>query len=309
MSWLRLLFLVAVLVPAVVSVPHAFAQPAGDSSRALALGHEAIGLYNKGSWADARAKFEEAERLAHSPVFVLYLARCARNAGDLAAAKEAYERLVKEAVPRDAPAPWAAAVESAKQELPELEKRIAEANAAAAASASATASASASGAPAATAGPTASGSAPSPTSALSVPVPAATAVPTGSAPAPSASASSGPIGPAGGLSERGPLSPGVAALGVGGVGIGVGIGLFAHALSIASGIKERCPDRCPEELPNRNTAVTFADGATGAFVAGGAALAAGLVLVIVRPGGKPGSGAKAVSVQPGFASLRVSGSF
>lgn len=306
MSWLRILFLVAVLVPAVVSVPHALAQPAGDSSRALALGHEAIGLYNKGSWADARAKFEEAERLAHSPVFVLYLARCARNAGDLAAAKEAYERLVKEVVPKDAPAPWAAAVESAKQELPELEKRIADAKAGAA-SASATASASASGAPAATVGPTASASAPSPTSAVSVPVPAATTTPTGSAPAPSAS--SGPIGPAGGPSERGPLSPGVAALGVGAVGIGVGIGLFAHALSIASGIKERCPDRCPEELANRNTAVTFADGATGAFVAGGAALAAGLVLVIVRPGGKAGSGAKAVSVEPGVASIRVSGSF
>lgn len=290
MSRLRLLVLAAVLALSGASLPPAAAQPADGSARALALGHEAIGLYNKGNWADARAKFEEAERLAHSPVFMLYLARCARNAGDLAAASETYRRLASETVPQDAPAPWAAAVESAKQELPEVDKRIA-----AATSASASASAPP---PSSASAPSASASAPAPTGSAT-----GTTAPPGTSPSPSASASSPPVG-----REPGPLYPGVVALGAGAVGVGAGIGLFAHALSIASGINARCPDRCPEELPNRNTAVAFADGATAAFVIGGAALAAGLVLVIVRPGGRPAAQGS-LSVQPGVGSLRISGSF
>lgn len=285
MSRLRLLSIVAALAPALFVVPHALAQPASDGRSALTLGHEAIGLYNKGSWAEARAKFEEAERLTHSPVFVLYLARCARNAGDLAAAREAYRQLVKEVVPKDAPAPWAAAVESGKQELPELERRIAETGSA----------------------PTAS--APSPSSTAST-APAGAAAPSSSAaPGPTANVSSGPD--RGGVAgpQRGSIAPGALALGLGAVGVGVGVGLFAHASSIAAGVNERCGSRatCPEELANKNTAVNFADGATGAFIVGAAALAAGVVLVIVRPGGKPAT--PAVSVQPGFASIRVSGAF
>ncbi len=285
MSRLRLLSIVAALAPALFVVPHALAQPASDGRSALTLGHEAIGLYNKGSWAEARAKFEEAERLTHSPVFVLYLARCARNAGDLAAAREAYRQLVKEVVPKDAPAPWAAAVESGKQELPELERRIAETGSA----------------------PTAS--APSPSSTAST-APAGTAAPSSSAaPGPTVNVSSGPD--RGGVAgpQRGSIAPGALALGLGAVAVGVGVGLFAHASSIAAGVNERCGARatCPEELANKNTAVNFADGATGAFIVGAAALAAGVVLVIVRPGGKPAT--PAVSVQPGFASIRVSGAF
>lgn len=289
MSRLRWLSIVAALAPALFVVPHALAQPASDGRSALTLGHEAIGLYNKGSWAEARAKFEEAERLTHSPVFVLYLARCARNAGDLAVAREAYRRLVKEVVPKDAPAPWAAAVESGKQELPELERRIAETSAAPTASApspSGTASTAPAGAPAGTAAPSSS-----------------------AAPGSTGNVSSGPD--RGGLAgpQRGSIAPGALALGLGAVGVGVGVGLFAHASSIAAGVNERCGGRatCPEELANKNTAVNFADGATGAFIVGAAALAAGVVLVIVRPGGKPAT--PAVAVQPGFASIRVSGAF
>jgi hypothetical protein len=315
-SRIRIVLLLAALAAAVPVVPHALAQPAGDPGRALTLGHEAMGLYNKGNWTEARAKFEEAERLTHSPVFVLFLARCARNAGDLAAAKAAYERLVKEVIPAGAPAPWGAAVESARQELPELEKRIAEMKAAGAASTATTASAAAAPSTAPTTPPSAapsgapSGGVPSPTGVVSAPVPAATSAVT-AATRPAGSTSVGPAPETPGARTQGSLAPGLAALGVGAAGIGIGIGLFAHAFSIASGIKEQCEGNvCPRaEVGNRDSAVSFADGATGAFVVGGAALAAGVVLLLVRPGGKPGAPAAAVSVQPGFASIRVSGAF
>src|SRR5690349_20782210 len=104
----------------------ALAETASDPEKARTLGHEGIDLYNKGSWSEAQHKFEEAEKLAHSPVFLLYLARSARNAGDFATAKAAYEKAAAEALPKEAPAPWAAAVKDATVELEALKKRIAE---------------------------------------------------------------------------------------------------------------------------------------------------------------------------------------
>src|SRR5262249_26490588 len=94
------------LAPSLAIAMPALAQTA-DSDRALALGHEGLDLYNKGDWQSCQARFIEADRLAHSPVFVLYLARCARNAGDLRVAMTAYDRLVVEVVPAGSPAPWA----------------------------------------------------------------------------------------------------------------------------------------------------------------------------------------------------------
>lgn len=281
------------LASSVSMLPSVGAQPAGDAGRALALGREAMALYDRGQWEEAQGKFEEAERLAHSPVFVLYLARCARNAGDLAAAKSAYERLLKESLPAGAPSPWISAIESAKVELPELDERLQEPSVAPSASASASTAAAA---------PTAS-AAPSTTATSVLPAPSAS-LGVGH----SASATAGPDRPPPGAT-RGSFVPGAVALGAGAVGIGVGIGLFAHALSIAHGIDERCPGGCPAERPSWNTAVSFADGATAAFVVGGAALAAGVVLMIVRPGGTPGAPPRALSVQPGLGTLRVGGAF
>lgn len=274
-------------------VAGASAQSDGDPGRALALGHEGMALYNKGSWTEARGKFEQAEALTHSPVFVLYLARSARNAGDLFAAKAAYGKLVTEVVPAGSPAPWSAAVESAKQELPELEKRIAEA------AASASASATAAPQPSATSAPT---------SAV-----VATAAPTTSASAsPSASAPQGPSASASTSAEpaRGSLVPGLAAVGIGAGGIAVGIGLFAHALSLASDIRGRCEGSLclTADAAKKDTAFSFADGATAAFAMGGAALAAGVVLLIVRPGGSAKAGA-GLYLRPGVASFHAGGSF
>ncbi len=302
MRWLRIGLLVVGLFAV---VPPVLAQTKDENKKALTLGHDGLAAYNKGDWAEARAKFAEADRLAHSPVFVLYLARSARNAGDLTAAKEAYDRLVMEVVPPGAPAPWAAAVASAKLERAELEKKLAELAAAAPTS---TASAAPTVVPTTTAVPTAAAV---PTTAAA-PGLSGTAAPTSTAPFPTATTASPsntavpPGGPAQG--EPGSIVPGVSVVALGAVGLGVGIGLFVHAKSMADGVLERCAGKalCPaEDQAVRDSAIGVADGATAALAVGGALLATGAVLLVIRPGGKPAScesGARraaGVGVDPG----------
>ncbi len=300
-----------------LSTTPVLAQTASDGDRAIAAGHDALDLYNKGSWAAARTRFEDADRLMHSPVFLLYAARCARNAGDLAAAKALYERVARETLPASAPPPWANAVASAKEELAALVKRMAEASPTATASSSAPVPTASSSAPV----PTASSSAPVPTTSSTAPVPTASAsgttsaaplpslAPTSSA-APSISASAGPGAPE--PAQTGTLAPGLAALGVGLAGIGAGIGMFVHAKSIADGILERCGDspKCSkDDLPNRQSAYDFAGGSTGAFLGGGLLAATGVALLIWRPFGRSAHPGQGVTVQPGPGALRVTGSF
>ena len=276
--------------------PPVLAQAGDATQRALVLGHAGLTAYNKGNWVEARSKFAEAEELAHSPVFVLYLARSARNAGDLAAAKVAYDKLAVEVVPVTAPAPWGAAVVSGRQEREELEKRLAElAAAAAAASAAPTATTTA---PTATA-PTSTATAPT-----SAPRATGTTAPFG---VPSGSA----VGPGPG-EQQGSIVPGVGAIALGAVALGVGTGMFVHAKSMADGVLERCIDRplCPaEDRAVKDSAIGLADGATAAFAVGGGLLAAGVVLLIVRPGSKSAPAKAGLAVQPGWASIRVSGTF
>ncbi len=297
MSRLRFVLAFGVMV---LSTTPALAQPASDGDRAITAGHDALDLYNKGSWAPARTRFEEADRLMHSPVFLLYAARCARNAGDLAAAKGLYERVAAETLPAGAPPPWASAVTSAKVELAEVTKRLAEAVPTATVSAGPTA-------------PPVVTSAPLPTStgvATGAPAVSATAAIAPSA-APSASATTAPTGSITPSPATGSLVPGIVTLGIGLAGLGASIGTFAHAKSIANGILERCGDNptcSDDELPNRKAAYDFAAASTGAFIGGTVLAAAGVALLIWRPFGRP-SPAGQVVVQPGIGALRVTGSF
>ena len=305
MRWFRIGLLVAGLLAV---VPPVLAQTKDENQKALALGHDGLAAYNKGDWAEARAKFAEADRLAHSPVFVLYLARSARNAGDLSAAKEAYDRVVIEVVAPGAPAPWAAAVTSAKQERAELEKKLAELAAAAptsTASATPTVVPTTTAVPAATAAPTTTAPGLSGTAG-----PSTTAAPSAtSATAPTSSAAPGAPAPRG---EPGSIVPGLSVASLGAAGLGVGIGLFVHAKSMADGVLERCAGKalCPaEDQAVRDSAIGAADGATAALAVGGALLATSVVLLVVRPGGKPAPAKAGLAVQAGWASIRVSGSF
>jgi hypothetical protein len=95
-----------------------------DPAQALELGQLALEHYDHGLWEQAYSAFESAERLAHSPVFVLYMARCRRQTGRLLDARALYQRVAREPLSADAPAPWQRAVVSAKVELGALLLRI-----------------------------------------------------------------------------------------------------------------------------------------------------------------------------------------
>lgn len=101
----------------------AVAQPsAGD--RAVALGRQGVALYEEQSFAEAYERFALAEREAHSPVFVLYMARCRAALGHLVDARSLYRSVSAEAIAAAAPAPWRHAQSQARGELEVLEPRI-----------------------------------------------------------------------------------------------------------------------------------------------------------------------------------------
>jgi hypothetical protein len=70
------------------------------NQRALKLAYEADDLYARGQWAGAYDRFAEADGLAHSPVFVLYMARCRKNAARLIEAEAIFTRLSRETLAR-----------------------------------------------------------------------------------------------------------------------------------------------------------------------------------------------------------------
>jgi hypothetical protein len=105
----------------------ACAQPPaapGAGARAIELGNEGVALYEQGKWAEALARFREAESYHHSPVFVLYAARSLRNAGRLLDARAVLWRLVSETLEASAPASWKEARAHGRVELDALEESI-----------------------------------------------------------------------------------------------------------------------------------------------------------------------------------------
>lgn len=114
--------LVACLVAALSFVAAASAAEPSDEERerALELGRHAVELYNQRRWVDAHDRFEKAEAIVHSPVFVLYMARAKRQLGELSLAKALYERVAHETPPDNAPPPWTDARRDARDELDTL---------------------------------------------------------------------------------------------------------------------------------------------------------------------------------------------
>ena len=100
------------------------ASEPGAENQAIELGRTALDAYARGAWADAYVAFRAAESLAHSPVFVLYMARCSRNSGRLLEARELLRKVAAEQLPVDAPAPWLQAAITAHSELGSLQQLI-----------------------------------------------------------------------------------------------------------------------------------------------------------------------------------------
>ncbi len=97
---------------------------AQEADKALSAGHAGLERYQAGDWNEALALFRAADRLAHSPVFTLYMARCERNLGRLLAARVLLLRLADENVSPDAPTAWRRALDDARRDLAELNAKI-----------------------------------------------------------------------------------------------------------------------------------------------------------------------------------------
>jgi hypothetical protein len=112
--------IVVSMIVSATGLVHAEPGPAD----AVAIGHGALELFRHGDYASALARFQEADAIAHSPVFSLYIARCQRSLGRLLQARKSYRTVLDEVLDAEAPAPWRSAQVDAGAELAELSARI-----------------------------------------------------------------------------------------------------------------------------------------------------------------------------------------
>lgn len=107
----------------------AFAQPdepsEADKAQARVLGEEGQQALAKQDYEVAYDRFKRAEALYHAPTLLLGLARSAVGAGKYVQAQEAYNKLIREPLPKNAPDPFVRAQEDAKKEIIGLDQKIA----------------------------------------------------------------------------------------------------------------------------------------------------------------------------------------
>jgi len=97
-----------------------------DEQRAVARAAAAAGvdLLQQGRYAEALDRFQRAESLVHAPTHLLYIARTQVKLGQLVEASETYLKVTREVLPPDAPRAFVDAQASAAQESKELDARI-----------------------------------------------------------------------------------------------------------------------------------------------------------------------------------------
>jgi hypothetical protein len=96
-----------------------------DRASARALGIEGVRLAESGDCPSAIPKFEAAEKLFHAPSTLERLGECQIKIGRLVAGTENLNRVVREALPANAPAPFVQAQASAARLLESTAPRIA----------------------------------------------------------------------------------------------------------------------------------------------------------------------------------------
>lgn len=109
-----------------LSLPTAAASAKGAAPRpsarqaqvqAYVKTEEGIRLYKASRWQEAFDKLRGAEELRHSPTRVLYMARCQYKLGKLLEARALYDRVLREKLPKNAPAKLLDERDEAKKEL------------------------------------------------------------------------------------------------------------------------------------------------------------------------------------------------
>ncbi|MBI4705825.1 MAG: tetratricopeptide repeat protein [Deltaproteobacteria bacterium] len=104
----------------------AWAQPSeSDVATARQLAQEAQQALDAKDYAAAADRFKRAESLYHAPTLLLGLARAYVGLGKYVAAREAYNKVVREKLGPDASKPFREAVEAARTEVVGLDAKIA----------------------------------------------------------------------------------------------------------------------------------------------------------------------------------------
>ncbi len=96
-----------------------------ETAAARNLAKQGLAAFNEQRFQEAADLFARAESLVHSPVHLLYEARARTKIGHFVKAQEAYIKIIRERFVDDAPQSFHNAKESAKNEVKELEGKLA----------------------------------------------------------------------------------------------------------------------------------------------------------------------------------------
>ncbi|MES1174060.1 MAG: hypothetical protein ABUL62_07000 [Myxococcales bacterium] len=98
---------------------------ASDRATARALAGEGYAALKKKDYATAEDRFLRADQLVHAPTLVLDHGRALVGLGRIGEAYAAFDSIVREVVPPNAPAVWKRAVKDAQRELESLKPQVA----------------------------------------------------------------------------------------------------------------------------------------------------------------------------------------
>jgi hypothetical protein len=103
----------------------AFADAARDRAAARSAAETGADAFDAGQYERALGLFTRAEELVHAPPHLLFMARSLTKLGRLVEAYEAYMKLVREQLPKNAPSAFLSAHAQAEQEVSAVEARLA----------------------------------------------------------------------------------------------------------------------------------------------------------------------------------------
>lgn len=96
-----------------------------DRTTARELAREGFEALRAQDYALAADRFKRADALVHAPTLLVDLGRSYVGLGRLVMAHEAFQQVMREGVPADAPAPWRRALAVAREEDAKIEPRLA----------------------------------------------------------------------------------------------------------------------------------------------------------------------------------------
>jgi hypothetical protein len=264
---------------------------ADDREIARALADKGAELFDAGKYQESIDFFRKADERVHAPTFTLAIAQANAKLGRLIEARDHYQKVIDDKLPPSPPQSFVEAQSTARLELDELTRRIPTLTLVVTGATPGSVKVTIDGAPVAAFDQPiaqnpgdhevvvtpATGAAI--TRSVSLREGATERVEIALGPSPSSDKGSG--------DSKGSIVPAMIGFGVGAVGLGIGAITGAIALGQVGDVKAQCQNNvCPEGLKgDAESAGTLADVSTATFIIGGVGVAAGVVLILLRPGG------------------------